>query len=236
MTVAPHSGIVDFGTFTSPVGGVDGIQGEVPAPLSGQDNYVLSALGWVRTGETQYFYIKASAAISIGQVVMFTGSVGSSGVLTGAPATGVTEGKYIMGVAAQNMAHNDFGLVTSFGPVRGFDTTGSSVGETWADGDILYYNPSYVGGLTKVEPNPPNVKVLLAAVINAGGGGSGSIFVRITDYPSLNDIQNVLISSPANNDVLTYNSSLGYWVNAVSTGGDGVTRGQIEQQRLGAFT
>ena len=47
MSVAPHAGIVDFGTFTSPTAGQDGIQGEVPQPLAGQQDYVLTASGWV---------------------------------------------------------------------------------------------------------------------------------------------------------------------------------------------
>ena len=42
MSVAPHAGIVDFGTFTPPTSSVDGIQGEVPQPLAGQQNYVSS--------------------------------------------------------------------------------------------------------------------------------------------------------------------------------------------------
>ena len=119
-------------------------------------------------GLEQYFRIKASAAITDGQCVMFTGAVGASGVLKGAPATGVTNPNYIMGVATMDIANNGFGYVTSFGLVRGIDTTGSSVGETWADGDILYYNPAYVGGLTNVEPIAPLPKVVVASVVNAG--------------------------------------------------------------------
>jgi len=46
MSVAPHSGIVDFGTFTPPTVSVDGIQGEVPQPLAGQAAYILTANGW----------------------------------------------------------------------------------------------------------------------------------------------------------------------------------------------
>ena len=50
MTISPHSGIVDFGTFTPPEGATDGIQGEVPAPLIGQETYVLTATGWAPGG------------------------------------------------------------------------------------------------------------------------------------------------------------------------------------------
>jgi hypothetical protein len=47
MSVAPNAGIVDFGTFTSPTTVVDGIQGQVPQPLAGQETFILTAIGWV---------------------------------------------------------------------------------------------------------------------------------------------------------------------------------------------
>lgn len=46
MSVAPNAGIVDFGTFISPTAFVDGIQGQVPQPLAGQETFVLTASGW----------------------------------------------------------------------------------------------------------------------------------------------------------------------------------------------
>ena len=130
-----------------------------------------------KIGEDYFFYIKASSAITKGDLVMFTGAVGASGVVTGAPSTGVTNDQYIMGVAAESIALNGFGLVQVFGVLRGITTTGASVGETWADGDILYYNSAYTGGLTKVYPTSGPI-VTVAAVVNAGSGGSGSIQIR----------------------------------------------------------
>ncbi len=50
MSVAPHAGVVDFGTFTPPTLSKDGIQGEVPQPLIGQENYVLTGNGWSSLG------------------------------------------------------------------------------------------------------------------------------------------------------------------------------------------
>ena len=168
----------------------------------------------LQTGLEMVYRIKATAAIADGECVMFTGSVGASGVLTGAPSsTGITEGQSIMGVATMNIANNGFGYVTAFGLVRGINTTGASVGETWADGDILYYNPSYTGGLTNVEPTAPSAKVIVAAVVNAGSGGSGSLFVRPTFLPTLSSLSDVLITSPANGDKLIYNGTSGRWEN-----------------------
>jgi len=162
-------------------------------------------------GESQYYYIKASAAIAKGQLVMFDGSVGASGVLKGKPATGVTNGQLIMGVAAEAIANNDFGLVSSFGLVRGFNTTGTPYGETWADGDILYYNPSFAGGLTKNLPAAPTPHVVVAAVVNAATAGSGSIFVRVQAEPLVSQLSDVYAPAPSTGDVLVYDGVQQRW-------------------------
>ena len=46
MSVAPNAGIVDLDNFLPPTSGVDGLQGQVPKPLAGQQSYVLTASGW----------------------------------------------------------------------------------------------------------------------------------------------------------------------------------------------
>ena len=166
-----------------------------------------------QVGETQYYYIKASAAIAKGELVMFDGSVGASGVLKGKPSTGVTNGQLIMGVAAEAIANNDFGLVSSFGLVRGFNTTGTPYGEVWADGDILYYNPSYAGGLTKNLPAAPTPHIVVAAVVNAATAGSGSVFVRVQAEPLISQLSDVYAPTPANGDVLVYDGVQSRWEN-----------------------
>jgi hypothetical protein len=164
-------------------------------------------------GESQYYYIKASAAIAKGELVMFDGSVGASGVLKGKPSTGVTNGQLIMGVAAEAIALNGFGLVSSFGLVRGFNTTGTPYGEVWADGDILYYNPSYAGGLTKNLPTAPLPHIVVAAVVNAATAGSGSVFVRVQAEPLVSQLSDVYAPTPANGDVLVYDGVQLRWEN-----------------------
>jgi len=177
-----------------------------------------------QVGLEQYFRIKASATITDGQCVMFDGSVGASGVLKGKPATGVTNPQYIMGVATMDIANNGFGYITSFGLVRGINTTGASVGETWVDGDILYYNPAYTGGLTKVEPIAPLPKVVVAAVVNAGSGGSGSLFVRVQAEPYLQGLTDVYAPSPiANGQILIGDGPQSRWESATLTAGTNVS-------------
>jgi len=123
-----------------------------------------------RIGEDIYFYVKASSDITKGQLCMFTGAVGASGVVTAAPATGVTNGQYVMGVAAETMATNGFGLVQWFGTLRGLNTS------AFADGDVLYYDSAVTGGLTNVYPASGPI-VTVAAVVNSSNG-NGILQIR----------------------------------------------------------
>lgn len=169
-------------------------------------------------GEETYFRIRASAAITEGQVVMFTGTIGGSGALTGAPASGLvaTTASYIMGIATHNLAINEWGYITSFGLVRGINTTGGA--EAWVDGQILYYNPSVAGGLTKTVPTAPNAKIQVCAVVNAASGGSGSVFVRPTFGGALGQYEgDVQITSPTEGSLLLYDGTK--WYNSPSING-----------------
>jgi HAMP domain-containing protein len=180
-------------------------------------------------GEETFYRVKATAAITKGQVIMFTGTVGASGGLLAAPATGltVTQSEYILGVATQDIALNAWGYATWFGEIKGVNTTGGV--EAWVDGQILYYNPSVTGGLTKTVPAAPNVKVIVAAVVNAAT--NGILFVRPTFGSSLGDnSNNVEITGLANGDLLQYDSAQMRWENVTpasvinSSGGAPVTK------------
>lgn len=169
-------------------------------------------------GEDQFFYCKATSSITKGQVIMFTGAVGASGVPTGAPATGITDGTYIMGVAAENISLNGFGLIQTFGTLRNVNTSG------YSDGDILWYDPSVTGGLTKTKPSAPNVKVQMAAVINGGSSGGGTILIRIDPGSTLGGTDsNAQITTPSNGQILTYDGGNGYWKNTDLGAGTGIS-------------
>lgn len=169
-------------------------------------------------GEEIYVYGKASAAISgqtILQAIYKTGVVGASGVIKFAPTVaGITDPGAIIGVATEDIATNGFGRITSFGIVHGINTSGSTYGETWVDGDDIWYNP-VTGGLTKTKPNAPNQKFQIGTVINAGPGGSGSFQVLLQPGSVLGGTDsNVQFGTLANKDLIVYDSALGYWKNS----------------------
>lgn len=172
-----------------------------------------------KIGQSQFTYVKASAAITKGQLCKHTGAVGGSGVITVAPTSvSMTDPNQIVGVAAEDIALNGFGFIQDSGDLRGFDTTGTSVGEVWADGDPLYYNPAYVGGLTKTKPSAPNLKSYVGEVINAGSGGSGSISIRLLPGSVLGGTDsNVQFGTLADKDLIQYDNVAKYWKNVAAS-------------------
>jgi hypothetical protein len=179
-------------------------------------------------GEELFVYGKASAAITDSplQIIYHTGTVGASGVVTFAPTiAGITDENAIIGVATESLALNGFGRITSFGVVRGITTNGTAFGETWADDDVIWYNP-VTGNPTNVKPSAPNIKFQIGLVIKAGSGGSGSFQVALVQGTALGGTDsNVQLSSPTAAQLLTYSTTSGYWKNTSLAAGTGISVG-----------
>jgi hypothetical protein len=131
----------------------------------------------------------------------------------------------VMGVATANISNGVNGTVMSFGTLVGVDTRGNvpsalAVGdETWAEGDILFAHPTVAGKLTKVRPQHD----LDIAFITVRHASTGQIAIRIVPGNfHLEWLHDVSITSPTNNQVLTYDSASSLWVNA-NNPADGVT-------------
>ena len=171
-------------------------------------------------GEEIFVYGKASAAITDSplQIIYHTGVVGASGVIKFAPTiAGITDVNAIIGVATESLALNGFGRATVFGVVRNITTNGTAFGEVWADDDVIWYNP-VTGNPTKVEPVAPYIKVQVGLVIKAGAGGSGSFQVGIARGSKLGGTDsNVQFGALANNNLIAYDSAVGYWKNVTAS-------------------
>jgi hypothetical protein len=181
-------------------------------------------------GEDVVYFAKNTSGVSIplGSPVMFTGAVGASGKLTFAKAVanGSVPADYMMGVTLQTVANNDFGYVKHFGSVRGFRTDGVPQGETWANGDLLYFDPATPGDWTNIKPVSPNIHDPVAVVVTSSSGTNGSIFVRMRVSEALTTLQDVYINgggTPNDLDILIYEAAQSRWKNVSSTtlGGSG---------------
>jgi hypothetical protein len=123
-----------------------------------------------------------------------------------------------IGLVTETIANNQAGFITTSGIIRGINTTGSLQGETWVDGDVLYLSGTTAGAITNVKPSAPTHTVILGYVVYAHGT-QGKIFVKVDNGYELNELHNVSITSPTNNQVLAYDSASGLWKN--SSNGNG---------------
>ena len=172
-------------------------------------------------GEQNYFQVKAGQAISKGDVVYASGAVGSSSkiIVSKFIANGTIEEQTIVGVAAEDLALNDFGFVIAFGTLRGLQTDGQNLTtpETWNLGDILYASPSVAGELTKTLPVAPNQAIPIAFVTSVNSS-AGSLAVRAYELGShLGELHDVYIASETDNDILQWSTANSRWENVAGT-------------------
>jgi len=132
-----------------------------------------------------------------------------------------------VGMVIETIAPNQTGFVKWFGQVKNLSLpTLQPVGETWAEGDILWPSTTVNGGMTKVEPSAPSNKISVAAVLRISGNQL-NLLLRPNLRSKLVDLHDVQVTNPSNGQILNYSN--GVWVNATnapdgvqSVTGDGV--------------
>jgi hypothetical protein len=133
---------------------------------------------WARARNT------TGTTIADGAPVYVSGALGNKPLISLAVATSGTELEhYVLGLATHSIEDVSNGFVTSFGIVRGLNTTGTPVSETWVTGDELYLSPTTAGILTNIKPNSPDFVVLIGVVLYAHVT-QGEIMVDIREIPS----------------------------------------------------
>jgi hypothetical protein len=192
-----------------------------------------------QVGLEEYFYIKNQSGVTIpnGSVVRAAGTLGASGRILGdlMIADGSVTYYFTLGIATEDIVNGDDGYVTQFGAVRGIDTTGTAVSESWNDGDVLWVSPTVLGGLTKFEPDSPNLKMQMAIVINAAS--NGTLFVRPDLSSFLTDLHNVndFTTTASFGDLLVKSGST--WIDTKQlTGSYGLTGSLQADSVIGSFT
>ena len=143
----------------------------------------------LQTGYEQYIQIKnnTGSILTNGTVVQFAGvEDGDNPIPTISKyiANDVVMPLYLIGVMTNDVANGQLGRATVFGKVHNLNTTGSTVGETWTAGTLLWGHPTIAGAMTSVRPTAPNVATSIAAVLKVGTT-DGVILVRPTIFPRL---------------------------------------------------
>jgi ethanolamine utilization microcompartment shell protein EutS len=167
-------------------------------------------------GQETYYLIEnnTGSTIARGTVIGFTGASGNTlrGGLFLANAS--ADPKTIMGLAAENIVNGGIGLVTFFGKLRGFNTQ-----QYGSVGTILYASATTPGAMTSTEPEAPNRKIPVAAIM-VSSTDNGRVFVRPTIYPTMGQIHDVHNPSPLNGQSIVYNNSTNRYEGKVLSSSD----------------
>lgn len=161
-----------------------------------------------KLGETQHVrvYNNTGSPIAKGKVVAISGSQGQRPTIILADADSEALSKDTIGFTAEAIANGAEGFVMIAGMLTNVSTSGMTDGET-------VYLSTTAGEYTTTQPTDPAHLVILGFIVNGGSGGAGSIYVKVDNGYELEELHNVGVSSIADEDLLSYESSSQLWKN-----------------------
>jgi hypothetical protein len=152
-------------------------------------------------------YNQSGSPFTKGQVVRQDGSSGTRLKVVLALGTDDTNSATTIGLVAQSIGNNSSGFIITNGLLRGIDTN------AFNEGDTLWLSASTPGGLVNTRPTQPNHSVRIGYVIKKAGTADGIIYVDILNGFELEELHDVLVTTVANRDFLSYDSSTTVWRN-----------------------
>lgn len=152
-----------------------------------------------------------TSTITKGQPVYAYGGTGDRLTVKLAYNTGDSTSAQTVGLVwSSSIGANQKGLIIIQGQLDGLNIFPTA---TWSDGDAVYLGAT-AGTLTKTKPSAPNHLVYLGFVTTASNGAAGRMYVRVQNGYELQELHNVALSSPPNNnDGLFYETATSLWKN-----------------------
>jgi len=150
-------------------------------------------------------YNGSGSAMSIGDVVYIQGAQGQRPDITLASASSESSSNKTLGIVAEAIGAGNEGFVTTFGVVKNVNTFGIT------EGAALWLSAT-AGEFTETPPETPDHLVFVGYCLKASSG-AGRIFVEPQNGYEIEELHNVLITTPADGDALIYNSASSIWIN-----------------------
>jgi hypothetical protein len=196
-TASPTDGIVVSSTGTDAI-----------IPLADNTNAgLLSPSEKTAISEINKTQVKLTENINKGQVVYVSGANGTNILVSKASnATEATSSK-VLGLLETTGVTNDIINVVTFELLAGLDTSTATVGDAvWlgTSGNLIF-------GLASKPIAPAHLVYI--GVVTRVSATVGEIFINIQNGFELNEIHDVLIDTPLNNQVLAYDTASGLWKN-----------------------
>jgi hypothetical protein len=177
--------------------------------------YTWSGTQWIKLGGAAASdtatvvkaYVTNAEAVTItkGQVVYIFGASGDRASVKLAKNTSDTFSSKTLGIVRADITAGQAGWITTQGQVGGINLG------AYSPGDILWLD-SVPGGFTKVRPQAP-LHGVFVGVVERANPGNGLIYIKPQNGVELEELHDVKLTSPTNNQVLSYTASTGIWEN-----------------------
>ena len=196
----------------------------IPSILSTSDfrHLVLYALNYIAANGSGTSVAKnleflarngTGATIPKGSIVYINGAVSGVPRITLAQANNDTNSARTIGFAKTDIPDGSNGYVITQGELDNVKTFGIGAGIQ------LYLSPTTPGAFTQTQPVAPQHLVYVGVVITASTGSNfdGRILVGIQNGYELDEIHDVLITTPLAGQVLARNNANTLWINKTPT-------------------
>lgn len=138
-------------------------------------------------------------------VVYVSGAQGNRPTIALADADLEVGSTSVIGITAEAIADLAEGFVMTGGILRDVDTS------AFTEGAVLWLSQT-AGSITQTRPTQPAHGVMIGYCIRSHAS-VGMIFVKIQNGYELDELHDVLITSVADNDLLSYDAASGLWKN-----------------------
>ena len=191
----------------SPTGGTGNVTinavGDMTKAIYDYDND-----GVVDSAERTEVIVRNSTGTTLtkGTVVYLSGATGFRPNALRAKADVESTSSKTFGFVVADILNNADGFVACNGTLHDLDTS------AFTAGDALWLSPTTAGGWTTTIPSEPDHSVFLGYVVRSHPT-QGRIVILIKNGYEINELHDVVITSPSNNQLLRYNSTQQYWEN-----------------------
>lgn len=154
-----------------------------------------------------------------GTVVYVSGASGANILVAKAQANAESTSSRTFGIIETDILNGELGYCVRSGRLSGLNTS------AYAEGDPLYLSPTTAGGFVVGLANKPTAPYHLVylGIVTRSQSQNGEIQISISNGWELDELHDVKITSPANGQVLSYDSALGVWKNVTPPASDAVT-------------
>ncbi len=194
-------------TNPTPASGEMGLETDTNLFKFGNGTDTWTALAYSSSSRTtQIAKNDTGSSVTKGQVVYISGANGANALFSLADADSEATSSKTVGLLAQDLAVNGIGVIVTEGLLSGVNTGTATAGQS------VWLSSTAGGFVFNAPPAKPAHSVYLGVVTRAHAT-EGEILIKVQNGYELNELHDVNAGSPADNNVLAWDSATSMWIN-----------------------